>query len=156
MHDTALLDQLSEDIGIARSLLELADEEFTALSERDLARLQAILARKQPLLALLAQHGAQRSQYLSAHRLSADAAGLQALAARSAQGSELLARAGTLDTLLQDCRNANERNGRLIRANRSAVAGLLDVLQGTQETPNLYDNRGGAARVSRPRPLSQA
>ena len=45
MQDTTLLDQLTDDIGIAGQLLELSDQEFTALSERDLASLENILAK---------------------------------------------------------------------------------------------------------------
>jgi len=46
MHETALLEQLTEDIGIAHQLLELIDEEFAALGNRDLAGLEAILTKK--------------------------------------------------------------------------------------------------------------
>jgi flagellar biosynthesis protein FlgN len=74
MQDTTLLDQLTDDIGIAGQLLELTDQEFTALSERDLAGLESILAKKQPLLALLGQHSTQRSQWLIGQQLSADRA----------------------------------------------------------------------------------
>lgn len=45
MHETALLEQLTEDIGIAHQLLELIDEEFAALGNRDLAGLEAILTK---------------------------------------------------------------------------------------------------------------
>lgn len=72
MQDTALLEQLTDDIGIARQLLELINQEFTALGERNLAELEAILAKKQPLLALLGQHGTQRSQWLAGLQLTPD------------------------------------------------------------------------------------
>ncbi|TFZ17672.1 flagellar protein FlgN [Stutzerimonas stutzeri] len=156
MQDTTLLDQLTDDIGIAGQLLELSDQEFTALSERDLASLENILAKKQPLLALLGQHSTQRSQWLTAQQLSADRTGLEALAARSEKGAAILEQAQRLETILEACRSANERNGRLIRANQSAVGSMLDILQGKNETPSLYDNRGGAAKVAKQRPLSQA
>lgn len=45
MHETALFEQLTEDIGIAHQLLELIDEEFAALGNRDLAGLEAILTK---------------------------------------------------------------------------------------------------------------
>ncbi|EXF45435.1 FlgN family protein [Pseudomonas sp. BAY1663] len=156
MQDTTLLDQLTDDIGIAGQLLELTDQEFTALSERDLAGLESILAKKQPLLALLGQHSSQRSQWLIGQQLSADRAGLEALAARSEKGAAILEQAQLLEATLEACRSANERNGRLIRANQSAVGDMLGILQGKNETPSLYDNRGGAAKVTKQRPLSQA
>lgn len=156
MQDTALLEQLTDDIGIARQLLELIDQEFTALGERNLAELEAILAKKQPLLALLGQHGTQRSQWLAELQLTPDRAGLEAAANRSKDGALILERALSLETELERCRSANERNGRLIRANQSALGGMLHILQGKDDTPGLYDNRGGSAKNKPQRPLSQA
>ncbi|XZX94150.1 flagellar protein FlgN, partial [Stutzerimonas frequens] len=50
MHDAAVLEQLTDDIGIARQLLELIDQEFAALGDRNLVELEATLSKKQPLL----------------------------------------------------------------------------------------------------------
>ena len=156
MHDTALLEQLADDIGIARQLLELIDQEFAALGDRNLADLEAILAKKQPLLALLGQHGAQRSQWLIGQQLSPDRTGLEAAASKSDSGATILDQAQLLEAELESCRSANERNGRLIRANQSALGGMLNILQGKDDTPDLYDNRGSAAKTKQQRPLSQA
>ncbi|RJG09881.1 flagellar protein FlgN [Pseudomonas cavernicola] len=155
MHDITLLQLFNDDIGTAQQLLELIDTEFQALSERDLPRLETILADKQPLLAQLGQHGNERSQLLTSLQLSADRAGLTALAERSTQGTELLARSDELSALLERCQTANLRNGRLIRANQASIGSVLGILRGG-ETPGLYDSRGGAARIAQQRPLSQA
>jgi flagella synthesis protein FlgN len=155
MQDNNLLDLLIEDIGTAQRLLELIDAEFQAMGERDLPRLEQILGEKLPLLGLLDQHGAARSQLLAAQQLSADRAGLQLLASRSNKGAELLARGDELSQLLERCRDANQRNGRLIRANQASLKSVLGILRGG-ETPGLYDSRGGAARIAQQRPLSQA
>ncbi|BAN49784.1 flagella synthesis protein FlgN [Metapseudomonas resinovorans] len=155
MQDTTLLQLFTDDIGHAQRLLELMDEEFQALGERDLPRLEKLLADKQPLLAQLDQHGQQRSQLLASLQLSTDRAGLQRLAERSPLGQELLARGDELGQLLESCQQLNERNGRLIRANRASVGGMLGILRGG-DTPSLYDSRGAAARIGQQRPLSQA
>ena len=155
MHDTNLLQLFTDDIGHAKRLLELMDEEFLALGERDLARLELLLADKQPLLALLDQHGRQRSQLLASLNLSADRAGLQQLAERSPLGQELLDRSDELGHLLEGCQSANQRNGRLIRANRASVGSMLGILRGG-DASGLYDSRGTAARIGQQRPLSQA
>ncbi|WP_439859083.1 flagella synthesis protein FlgN [Pseudomonas sp. MBLB4136] len=155
MHDTTLLNLFIDDIGTAERLLELIDDEFQALSERDLSRLQGILADKQPLLAQLDQHGKARSQLLLGLQLSADRSGLQALAEHSDQGTELLARGDELNALLERCQAANLRNGRLIRASQASTNNMLGILRGG-ETPSLYDSRGSAARIGQQRPLSQA
>lgn len=156
MHDEALLQQLIGDIDIARQLLELSEQEFQALSDRDLAKLEGILTNKQPLLALLGQHGTLRSQCLAERGVTVDRAGLEQVAAQSPLGTQLLEHADALEHALAECRESNERSGRLIRANRAAVSSMLDILQGSSTTPDLYDNRGSTAKTTQQRPLSQA
>lgn len=155
MHDTTLLELFNDDIGTAERLLELIDNEFQALSERDLPRLQALLTDKQPLLIQLDQHGRTRSQLLRSLQLSADRVGLLALAAQSSQGELLLERGDQLNNLLERCQNANLRNGRLIRSSQASAHSMLNILRGN-DTPSLYDSRGSTARIGQQRPLSQA
>ncbi len=156
MQDTEALQQLTDDIGTARQLLELSHAEYQALAERNLAELEQLLSQKQALLALLTQHGSLRSQALADAQLSADRSGLEAYAKRSTVGPAILTQASELEATLEACRAANERNGKLIRANRTAVGTLLQVLHGGNQTPDLYDRRGATARPSTHRPLSQA
>ncbi|WP_263139032.1 flagellar protein FlgN [Pseudomonas sp. RIT-PI-AD] len=155
MQDITLLQLFTDDIGHAQSLLALIEDELDALEKRDLPRLESILSNKRPLLAQLDEHGSQRSQLLLSLQLSPDLTGLQALAERSPKGDELLGRSRELSELLERCQNANQRNGQLIRANQLVVGSILGILRGT-ETPNLYDSRGGAAKIAQQRPLSQA
>lgn len=155
MQDTNLLELFTTDIGTAEQLLELIDTEFQALSDRDLPRLQSILTDKLPLLTLLDQHGKERSQLLVSLNLSPDREGLQALAAQSSHGELLLERGDQLSALLERCQTANLRNGRLIRSSQASANSMLGILRGN-ETPSLYDSRGGAARTGQQRPLSQA
>ena len=156
MQDTALLQQLTDDIGLARQLLELMDLEYQTLSARQLVELEKLLTQKQSLLALLGQHATLRSQALAARQLSADRSGLEALCATSPNSAEILEQADVLEGLLTACREANERNGQLIRANQTAVGSILTILQGSNQSPELYDRRGGTAKPSHQRPLSQA
>ncbi|WP_425916059.1 flagella synthesis protein FlgN [Pseudomonas sp. GWSMS-1] len=155
MQDTSLLELFTTDIGTAEQLLELIDTEFQALNDRDLPRLQSILTDKLPLLTLLDQHGKERSQLLVSLNLSPDREGLQALAAQSSHGELLLERGDQLSALLERCQTANLRNGRLIRSSQASAQSMLGILRGN-ETPSLYDSRGGAARIAQQRPLSQA
>lgn len=155
MNATNLLDLLNEDIGHAGKLLELIEAEFQALSEQDLARLQQLLAEKQPLLASLDQHGRSRTQILLGHNLTADRAGLLALAQRSDQGDALIAASDQLSDLLESCQSANLRNGRMIRSSQQSTDKMLGILRGN-ETPSLYDSSGSTAKIGSKRPLSQA
>lgn len=155
MHDTQLLELFTDDIRTATHLLELIDSEFQALNDRDLPLLQAILSQKTPLLALLDQHGKERSQILISLNHSADREGLHALAEHSSQGQLLREQGDALNALLERCQEANLRNGRVIRSSQASARSLLGILRGN-DTPSLYDRRGGAARIGQQRPLSQA
>ncbi|MFC3609298.1 flagella synthesis protein FlgN [Stutzerimonas tarimensis] len=153
---TALLQQLTDDIGLARQLLALAETELEALSRRDLPRLEEVLAQKQPLIVQLSQHGSERATLLRANRLDMDRQGLVNLTQGSDEQAQILSAADELGELLEGCRAVNERNGRLIRSNQAAIGSMLGILRGQADTPNLYDSRGSTARVSHQRPLSQA
>lgn len=156
MQPNAFLEHLSEDTGIARQLLELIDAEYQALAERRLADLEKLLSAKQPLLALLAQHTSQRGQILGERGLGNDRQGLEAFAHAAPEADDILAVAAELEDVLEACRTANERNGRLIRTNQAAVASTLEIFQRSNQAPGLYDRRGGSAKTSHQRPLSQA
>lgn len=155
MNESSLTALFKEDIGIATSLLELINAELAALAVPDLARLQELLNQKQPLLALLAQHATTRSQLLAAEQLSPDRSGLIELAGRSEAGQALMQKGDELGVLIEQCQQANLRNGRLIKANQATLGKLLGLLRGN-DTPALYDSKGSAARIGQHRPLSQA
>ena len=90
MSDQHILELLSADIETAQQLLTLLEQEFAALSERDLDELQALLIKKQPALHILEQHTAERGQLLLQNNATADLPGLQECAARSPLQSQLL------------------------------------------------------------------
>lgn len=155
MPDQRLLDLLEEDINTAQQLLALLEQEFTALSERNLDTLQALLAQKQSALQLLNQHSAQRGQLLSDNNLPADQQGLLKLAANSTLQAQLTNSSQHLNELIEQCQQANLRNGRLIRSNQVSVNSMLDIIRGA-DASKLYDKTGSAASSSKLPPFSQA
>ncbi|BBP78879.1 flagellar protein FlgN [Pseudomonas gingeri NCPPB 3146 = LMG 5327] len=155
MHDTTLLQLITEDFAPAQDLLELLRAESLALHGRNMFELEDILARKQALIILLEQHGRKRSQILASLNLPTNRAGLEQLAAQSSVGDELLSQSDVLTRLLADCQAANELNGRNIQVQQATTANQLKILTGG-EPPALYDARGSTARLAKPRPLSQA
>lgn len=155
MPNAPLLHLLTEDIGAAQRLLQLIEDELQALEARDLERLQSLLDAKLPLLQQMENNGRQRSQLLQQAGVSNDRQGLAELAALGSVAADTLARSDELGELLEQCKQANLRNGRVIRSNQHATGRLLDILRG-QETPSLYDRRGSATQGNRQRPLSQA
>jgi flagella synthesis protein FlgN len=155
MHDTTLLQLITDDLVPAQQLLDLLQAESLALHGRNLGLLETILAQKQSLVIMLEQRGRKRSQILVSLNLSPDRAGLEELARRSPVGEALLTQADALTALMSECRAANELNGLSIQFQQVTTATQIRILTGG-DAPTLYDNRGSTARFSKPRPLSQA
>ncbi|VVO43224.1 flagella synthesis protein FlgN [Pseudomonas fluorescens] len=155
MHDTNLLQLITDDFAPAGQLLELLQAESLALHGRDMRLLEGILAQKQALIILLEQHGRLRSQILVSLNLPANHSGLEQLAGQSAVGDQLLAQSDALNQLLAQCQAANELNGRSIQVQQATTANQLKILTGG-EPPALYDARGSTSLLAKPRPLSQA
>lgn len=155
MHDTNLLQLITDDFAPAQQLLELLHSESIALHGRDMPVLEDILARKQALIILLEQHGRKRSEILASLNLPLDRQGLEQLAAQSSIGAQLLSESDVLTDLLAECQTANVKNGQSILIQQATTANQLKILTGG-EPPALYDASGTFARPAMPRPLSQA
>ncbi|HKM36922.1 MAG TPA: flagellar protein FlgN [Thiopseudomonas sp.] len=155
MSDQRILDFLVKDIATAEHLLVLLEQEFAALNERDINALQALLTQKQPALLALQQHTRERSQLLVHNNVSADQQGMAAFAATSSLGEQLLENSSKLNALIEQCQEANLRNGRLIRSNQTSVNSILNIIRGT-DAPTLYDKTGSASSSAKQRPFSQA
>jgi flagella synthesis protein FlgN len=155
MHDTTLLQMMTDDMAPARRLLELLQAESLALHGRDMLEMEHVLAQKQALVVLLEQQGRKRSQLLASIGLPANREGLTLLAHQSDVGEQLLAAGEELSDLIAQCQAINEQNGSLIQLQQVSTAHQLRILNGG-DTPTLYDSRGSTAGRARPRPLSQA
>ena len=155
MGDKRIVEILLSDVSIATQLLEILDQEFTALSDRKLDVLQDLLAQKQPYLRQLEQHSKERSQLLTQALLSTDQQGIEQLASNSPVGSQLLENSASLNSLLEQCQTKNLRNGRLIRSNQISINSMLNIIRGT-DTPSLYDKKGSTSPSVKQRPFSQA
>jgi flagella synthesis protein FlgN len=154
MQDTTLLQLMTDDIAPARQLLELLKAEAIALHGRELPEMEHILAQKQALVVVLDQHGRRRSQLLTSLGLPANRNGLEEVARHSSVGAQLLKTSEDLNALMNECKAANQENGRLIQMQQIKTGQQLSILNGG-ETPTLYDSRGSTSGRARPRPLSQ-
>ncbi|MNO92105.1 FlgN protein [compost metagenome] len=154
MHDTTLLQLIEHDIAPMEELLDLLQKEAVALHGRDMPLLEQILARKQSLIILLEQHGQRRSQLLTSLGLTADRAGVQAVAAQSPHGDLMLRHLDMLSALMDNCQQVNETNGRIIQVQQHVTANQMRILMGG-ESPSLYDSRGTTSPLAKPRALSQ-
>jgi len=155
MHDTTLLQMITDDMIPARQLHELLQAESVILHGREMGEMEHVLAQKQALVILLEQHGRRRSQVLVGLGLPTNRNGLEQLASHSDIGEQLLASGDELSALITECQALNERNGSLIQLQQLSTAHQLRILNGG-DTPTLYDSRGSTALRAKPRPLSQA
>ncbi|CAG8867897.1 hypothetical protein PS627_02666 [Pseudomonas fluorescens] len=154
MHDTTLLQLIEDDIAPTQHLLELLEHEAVALHGRDMVLLENILARKQSLIVLLDQQGQRRNHVLTGLGLTADRAGVQAVAAQSPNGALMLQQLDVLTQLMDACQKVNQTNGRIIQMQQHATATQIRILGG--DAPSLYDSRGTTSPMAKPRALSQA
>ena len=155
MHDTNLLQLITDDFAPAQHLLQLLQTESLALHGRDMQLLEDILAQKQALIILLEQHGRKRSEILASLNLPTTRKGLEQLAEQSSIGEQLLAQSDVLTDLLAQCQAANVNNGQSIIMQQAATATQLKILTGG-EAPALYNASGSFSTLVKPRPLSQA
>ncbi|MVV51558.1 flagellar protein FlgN [Pseudomonas sp. PB120] len=155
MHDTNLLQLITDDFAPAQQLLALLQTESLALHGREMQLLEEILAQKQALIILLEQHGRKRSEILASLNLPINRSGLEQLASHSSIGEQLLEQSDALTDLLGQCQAINAHNGQSILVQQAATANQLKILTGG-EPPALYDARGSTSKLAMPRALSQA
>ena len=154
MHDTTLLQLIEDDIAPTEELLGLLQNEAVALHGRDMAALENILARKQSLIVLLEQQGQRRNNLLTSIGLSANRAGVEALAAQSPNGELILQQLKVLTHLMDSCQQVNETNGRIIQMQQHVTANQIRILMGG-DSPALYDSRGATSPLAKARAISQ-
>ncbi|MFT0867808.1 flagella synthesis protein FlgN [Pseudomonas sp. CAM1A] len=154
MHDITLLQLIEDDLAPTQELLDLLQKEAVALHGRDMAKLEQILARKQSLIVLLEQQGLRRNNLLIGLGLSADRAGVKAVAELSPNGEIIMQQLDVLTQLMDNCQQVNETNGRIIQAQQHATTNQIRILMGG-DTPSLYDSRGATAPIDKPRAISQ-
>ncbi len=137
-----------------RQFIELLDQELAALSARDLQQLDTLVAAKAPLIEALSQLDSALTSYCQNQGLAA--AGELERHIHDTHGEGLHAQYRELLQTLQQCREANERNARLVHHNQHVTVRLLDMLRNQGEpSSNLYD-RQGQIHGSQGRPLSKA
>jgi len=154
MHDTTLLQLIEDDIAPTQELLELLQNEAVAVHGREIEVLETILARKQSLIVLLEQQGQRRNHLLTSLGLTADRAGVQAVADLSPNGELIMQQLGVLTQLMDTCQQVNETNGRIIQVQQNATSNQIRILMGG-DSPSLYDSRGATSPMVKPRALSQ-
>lgn len=149
LHDAALLlDQLHE----------LLQDERQSLTASDAQKTQSLLQQKTQLLQQLDQNNRQRSELLTTRGFATDEEGVQAfLASFPPQESQAYSvQWQSLQQKLEQCKEENLINGKVIHRSRRQVDTLLNMLRGRENNHRIYTGSGEAKPVHSGRPLAKA
>lgn len=134
MTNTAIESLLDQELAAVADVLVALEAESRALADRDPAALATAVARKTAALGRAAGLEDQRRELLGSHagpEHRDDPASLPD--ARGGKDTAIAGQLGRLKDLARRCRDLNDRNGALIRAQRQRVEGSLSLLQGGRQ-----------------------
>lgn len=150
---------LSTDISVARRLIELLQEENDALISRDRANLDTLITEKQQLMEKLDFNSNQRSRWI---KPMVDSSGKpqeecwQQLVESLDDGS-LTPLWQEFQDLINDCKQHNERNGKLISRGQNTLRQLLAIFRGQYvDAPKLYTASGATQSNSQSHTVTKA
>lgn len=143
------------DLQHSTRLEEVLREERLTLQKRDQQRLSDLIEEKERLLSKLDQSAKLRVQWLQQLGLLASAEAWETLV-RQQQDPALTERYKALNDSVKNCRELNEVNGRLIGRSQQTLAKLLNIMRGTQASPQLYGSDGSTQNRSESRCFTQA
>lgn len=156
------LDQLNaltrQGIGFLTTLNQLLDAEFSALQERDIEQLQALVQQKTEALQQLEANNQQRNQLFVNAGISPNKDGLQQFtqqlpAAHADQFRELWSE---LEQILKTVNEKNQRNELVITRNNRNLEQLLSILRGQNQKNTLYNQSGDKGNYSAQNRLGKA
>lgn len=118
---------IGADLEAFQQVLPLLDELHERLLAHDGQGIEALNRRLDPWLAAIAERDARRSKVLAAFGLAPDASGMERLlSAYPKPQQEVLARRWQqLGEVALECRQRNERNGRLLAMHNEILSQLL-------------------------------
>jgi flagella synthesis protein FlgN len=128
---------IAADLNTYGQLQSLLDELHERLLARDTLAIEQLNQRIEPCLNALAECSARRGKVLRAFGLTADPEGMQRLldAYPATQGETVRSQWQQLGQAVRDCRQRNERNGRLLAMHNDI---LNQLLNGTGDGTALY------------------
>lgn len=157
-HQESFASSLHEASSLLEQLSALLREEREVLAQSDAAQTHAVVERKSELLNQLQQNTLQRNQLLVSSGYSADELGTQAFLNSLPQNlsRDLTVKWQALEAKLEDCKQENLVNGKIIHRSRQQVNLLLNLLQGNPDGGSIYTDAGQAKAVNSQQPLAKA
>lgn len=151
-HWPQLQQSLARDAELGEQLEALLGDERAALEQRDYARFEQLLGRKQQLAAELERNADLRRRWLAGNSMASEA---NALARAEQEAPELASSWRELAQCWQRCQRANQVNEQICARTRVVVSRMLEVLRG-DSGGGTYDASGAARHLGLGRSLGDA
>lgn len=137
---------LEHEFELAHSLSQALAAENDALQGLDPAALDKATDAKQQCVSALSDIESERRLFCAGHGMRPDSGGMHALCVEAdGDNGPLITRWYSLLALLETCREANQRNGAIVSAQRRRVDGALGLLYGSNVNATVYDAQGEIA-----------
>ncbi|VAW97415.1 hypothetical protein MNBD_GAMMA23-920 [hydrothermal vent metagenome] len=150
---------LLEDIAnYLEQLFHALENEYTALSNNDLQAIESIAQEKTILMEQLEDLNKERHTLLEAAGLNLSENGIDDFLNSStlADNPVLKTLWGNISSLSKQCEKQNNINGIIIENNKRHTENALSILQGKQQTTELYSSKGQSIKMAKNQTLIRA
>jgi flagella synthesis protein FlgN len=152
-----LAEVLAEEAALLSELHGLLEREFEVLASKDPVALEKAILARQERVGALARLEEQRRSFCSMHGYSPDYAGLEKLLVWCDPRGTLVSRLRECAQRAADCRDLNDRNGKVVATKLKRVEGLLEALTGRPpSTADTYSPNGSTSPTRPGRVLGAA
>lgn len=149
---------IERDINACKKLIDLLNQEHSALIARNTEILEGIINEKSALLNQLNQSAITRSQWVNHYKSITDSAEQSDVSSFTALAEKtgLKVKWIELQMLVKQCKTANEINGKAMSRSQVTNEKLLNILRGQHNAPHLYDGKGTKGKRALGNTLGQA
>ncbi len=147
---------LAEEAGLLAELQGLLEREYEVLGSKDVAAVEKAVLARQERVGALTRLEEQRRSFCSMHGYSPDYAGLEKLLVWCDPRGTLVSHLRECAQRAAECRDLNERTGKLVATKLKRVEGLLGALTGRPATADTYSSNGTTAPTRPGRVLGAA
>jgi flagella synthesis protein FlgN len=152
-----LAEVLAEEVTLLSELHGLLEREFEVLASKDPVALEKAILARQERVGALARLEEHRRSFCSMHGYSPDYAGLEKLLVWCDPRGTLVSRLRECAKRAADCRDLNDRNGKVVATKLKRVEGLLEALSGRpSSTADTYSANGSTSPTRPGRVLGAA
>jgi flagellar biosynthesis/type III secretory pathway chaperone len=147
---------LAEEAALLAELHGLLEREHEVLGAKDPVALEKAILARQERVGALARLEEHRRAFCSMHGYSPDYAGLEKMLLWCDPHGTLVSHLRECAKRAADCRDLNDRNGKVVATKLKRVEGLLEALTGRPATADTYSADGTTAATRPGRVLGAA